>query len=685
MNPSGGDQMIIAQAREKLRDSDEEVRRSAIAGLPQEWLPGAVALLVEAMGDTSWRVRKEAVGRLAKWPDPAGAVPALVAALCEDANVGLRNAAVEALAAIGRPAVGPLLTALGAGGDHRKLIVDALGAIGDPAALDALCTGLEDPDENVRAAAAEALGSVGGARAAEELRRSLGREELLGRLAALEALGRIGAPVPLAELRPALEQPILRGAAVAALGQSGDIEALPFLLDALADRARGVREAAAVALTRLQADRSGDEARRVEAALRAVAQQLVEPLVQLLRAEDRRVRCAAATLLGWARATQALRPLCEALRDDDVHNAATQAVASFGPSAVAPLVELAGDVEPDLRPMVFDLLPRLGAAASDPRVGAMLAAALEQREGEEAAAAARALGEVGGKDALAPLFHALERGLPDLALAAAAALGRLGTRYPDEVRMLVAARGMDGGIAPYLCRVVGAIGRAEDRAMLLAALRNESEELRRAAAEALPGLGPDSEAVSALLFALADESAAVRAQAARALGALGDARAVDALVGATSDSEAVVRAQAARSLGQLGDARALATLRELAQRDHGAVAAHAMESLRRLGASGDESVLLGGLAHHDAEVVKAAVRGLARRPSGEAFGGLVRSLAHSRWDVRKLAVESLGDRGDPRARPALLARRAVESDELVLAAIEHALEVLPGEGRGDRN
>src|SRR5262249_13796150 len=191
------------------------------------------------------------------------------------------------------------------------------------------------------------------------------------------------------------------------------------------------------------------------------ASDVIAGLVRILSAEDRKVRRAAATLLGWAKAPQALAPLAEALRDDDVHNAAAQAISSYGPAAVAPLCELARDASDDLRPMLFDLFPRLGAAAADPRVGALLAAALDEEEGagDAAAAAARALGEVGGKEALAPLFHSVERGSPELGVAATGALGRLGTRYPDEVRMLARAHGIIGETGPYLCRVLGAIGR----------------------------------------------------------------------------------------------------------------------------------------------------------------------------------------------------------------------------------
>src|SRR5262249_6459333 len=126
-------------------------------------------------------------------PSPPGAGPRRSRRWPETATAGRRNAAVEALAAIGKPAVVPLLTALRAGGEHRKLIVDALGAIGDPQAVEPLCTAMEGSDENLRAAAAEALGRIGGPRVADALVSALHHEDLMTRLAALESLARIGA------------------------------------------------------------------------------------------------------------------------------------------------------------------------------------------------------------------------------------------------------------------------------------------------------------------------------------------------------------------------------------------------------------------------------------------------------------------------------------------------------------
>src|SRR5580704_15721052 len=97
--------ITLAEARDSLRSDEEELRRAAVArlGPPADAGEAAAALefLVEAMGDTSWRVRKEAAARAAAWHDPEGASSVLAAALAEPENVGRRNAVVESLVALG--------------------------------------------------------------------------------------------------------------------------------------------------------------------------------------------------------------------------------------------------------------------------------------------------------------------------------------------------------------------------------------------------------------------------------------------------------------------------------------------------------------------------------------------------------------------------------------------------------
>ena len=84
--------------------------------------------------------------------------------------MGRRNAAIEALVALGYDAVGPLTDALQPKPEHRKVLVDTLGLIGDAAGSSALVPLLDDGDANVRVAAAESLGLIGGGEAQVALR-----------------------------------------------------------------------------------------------------------------------------------------------------------------------------------------------------------------------------------------------------------------------------------------------------------------------------------------------------------------------------------------------------------------------------------------------------------------------------------------------------------------------------------
>jgi HEAT repeat protein len=678
----------LDEVRRALQSDDEEVRHAALAHVPPGGAPDALQLLIDAMGDESWRVRKEAVSRVTAWTDADGAAVALITALGEESNIARRNAAVEALGVIGRSAVPRLLDALDAGIVNRKLVIDALGMIGDGRAVNPLCAALRDPDPNLRAAAAEALGHLGRREAVSHLQDAVEADDLLTRLAALEALNRLGASVPYRILTPSLAEPVLRRAALEALGFAGDAGALPDMIAALGDRARGAREAAVTALQALHAMVSSEVAGRVEEHLHRAPAAALEGLSATLASDSRALRRSAAALLGWARRPETLPALCRLLRDETTQDVAADAIVAFGADAAAPLQALCPELDPDLRALIFELLPRLGAAASAPQVCELLARALADDEPEPAAAAARALGLIGqsvglpaGQGTVAALFQALGRE-GQVAIAAAAALGAIGARAYDEVHTLVAAHGLSGPLGPYLCRVLGACGRADDRRLLLGALRDESAVLRRAAADALAALGNDPAVTEALIFALSDESISVRAAAARALGSLGAAAAAPALAavalgaaheGGRDDEPPAVRAAALRALGLIGGAEALPALRTLATNLDGALASIALEMLGRHGTAADDPALLAGLQHADPEAVKAALRALGQRDTAAARAAVTGALEHARWDVRRVAVEALGARPDAAARVALTARLERETDDLVRQAINQSL------------
>ncbi|MBI4509105.1 MAG: HEAT repeat domain-containing protein [Deltaproteobacteria bacterium] len=673
----------FADVLRRLSSSEEEERRRALGELPEpippELADATLVELIRTMGDASWRVRKEAVARVARWSDLGTLIPRLIACLADGNNVGLRNSAIEALIAIGKPAVAPMLDALAGRGDEQKFIIEALAGIRDPRAVPSLARCLEDEDENVRAVAAEALGYIGGGEAELALRRRLTSADLIGRLAALESLNRLKAAISLEDLVPMLSQPVLRRAVLESIGYSGEMAALPYLVIGLNERVRGAREAAAVALLALHDSRSSEEDKRhIEGAVCNAAVEGTQGLISAVSAETPVVRRAAVVLLGWGQWPDALPRLVDALRDEEVRSLAARAIVALGARAVAPLVEIAQEAGGSLRAEIFDILPKLGPFV-DGRVASLLVSALDDEDPDAASAAARALGDLGGKEAIPPLFAALEHDLdPGVPQAAAQALAKLARRYYDEVRLLIGARGLEKvGIGVFLCSILGSAGRDTDRPVLLGALKTGDVALRRAAAMALGKLGPASDAREALCYALADEDPAVRATAAQALGILGDRGAVPALVGAAGDDEALVRIAVVRTLGALGDNRAAPTLRTLARNEQGAIAMHAVESLGHLVGLGqeDEEIFLRVLAKPDPEIVKAAVRALGTREGEAAMSGLRQALDHPRWDVRQLAAHVLAVRAphNPTAREALRARAREEKDPLVREALDAAL------------
>ena len=166
------------------------------------------------------------------------AVPALVEHL-QGRIAGDPASAVALLAEAGDPrATATLAAVLERGRGAMPLVLKALGATGDPAALVPVLGALSSKDAAIRLAAMEALRPLIGsdARAGDVLIEHLGDEDLEVRVLAAEYLGilRVSAAAPkLTSLSGAGNPVRLRRAAIDALGQIGRPEATKALLDVL--------------------------------------------------------------------------------------------------------------------------------------------------------------------------------------------------------------------------------------------------------------------------------------------------------------------------------------------------------------------------------------------------------------------------------------------------------------------
>lgn len=138
------------------------------------------------------------------------------------------------------------------------------------------------------------------------------------------------------------------------------------------------------------------------------------------------------------------------------------------------------------------------------------------------------------------------------------------------------------------------------------ALSADQPELRMAAANALGRLG-DTAVVPALIKRLDDPEARVRVRVATACGSLGDPRAVGPLVELLSDNRRDVKRAAADALANIGTGPALSALRELLDDDSETIRWVVVSALGEAGSVAPVRDLAGALGDESSLVRRAAV------------------------------------------------------------------------------
>src|SRR2546430_1158779 len=128
--------LSLDEARAGLASDEEEIRRGAVARLGTPASPGEAAqtldFLVEAMGDSSWRVRKEAAAR----------------------------AALEGLNRLGAALPVRVIEPLLHTPTLRAAALEALGRTGERSVLATIGAALSDPARSTRDAAIRALAEL---------------------------------------------------------------------------------------------------------------------------------------------------------------------------------------------------------------------------------------------------------------------------------------------------------------------------------------------------------------------------------------------------------------------------------------------------------------------------------------------------------------------------------------------
>jgi HEAT repeat protein len=663
-----------------LLDKDEEVRRQAVESLLGSSGEDALRLMIRAMGDESWRVRKAAVEAVLTYRDSPRAIEALVHALHADDNAGLRNSAVETLIRMGEEGVPALLRHVMAPNDDvRKFVMDVLGGIGDPRAVPALVQAMDDSNENVRSAAAENLGLIGSEDAVESLVSSLRRDDLQLRYSALRALASIGQAIPPDALAPILDKPLLKKALYGCLGNQRDLQAVDLLLEGLADRSQANRETAAASLMKIY-NATEDSGFRDEVALRVgrITRHVdVEMIIHDLQTRDLNKRISIVQLLGLIGDASAVTALLGAASEESVEPFAQQALVLIGPPAVEVLLAEFSGLGEGPRRIACLVLGEVGRPAA---AGALNTSTEDASPGIRAAAAT-ALGQLEAIGYLPSLTALLDDPAQEVQDAAVRAIVRLSKQHGPEVleRIIPVAGAGKEAIRANAVRVLGEMASEGGLERISLSAKDESPVVRQAALVALGRIG-FQRFEEAFQLALTDESPDVRKLTAELWGGSELPRAAENLKFMLQDEDLWVRCAAIRALGNCGDAAAFDAIRKTLGGENGIVDITAFETLISLGGNRAIEPLMEALRHDDPEVIRVALQGLERLGPGvenealsEALSGL---LGNADPDIRLAVVRFVFTRRLRKVLPALVEHRGGEKDISVREMMRHAIERL---------
>ena len=317
-----------------------------------------------------------------------------------------------------------------------------------------------------------------------------------------------------------------------------------------------------------------------------------------------------------------------------------------------------------------------------------LTALLQHQDGEVAAAAAAALGRIGGPEAAAVLQSALAKapaplrealaeacfpcGESLLALGKGAAAAELfdavrAAEVPARLRLratrwAILVRGAAG--IPLLVRNLQAEDGAAFALALGVARELPADAVTPALAAALGTLPPERQALT--VQAMAD---------------CGGPAALPAILGAARSGPAVVRRAAVTALGALGDPSALPVLLEAAAGDDPDLAREAVESMTRLRGKEVDAAILGLLESGEGRTRLAAIQVAGRRRLDAALPAIRKATTSSDEGIRLAAIATLGEAMGASDVPFLAERLAAapsaKETEALIAALQAAARRAP--------
>lgn len=660
--------MIDRLARD-VSDGDVEIRRNAV--LMVRGLDESVAVeqklrvLLQAMQDPNWRVRKTAADIIVMDFPIESFVKGLVNLLHLEGNAGARNSAIEVFVRLGKKVTDFLIEEFKSpDGDIRKFIIDIIGQISDRKSLPLLISALNDEDDNVRAAAVEYLGSMKEPTVVERLVEVLRGPDLWTAYPAVEALGKIGDRAALPALIESLSRGTLKEPALKALAEIAEPGTIASIVPLLDDKSKSIQHEVLVTLEKMYKKGVSEDA--ITGGLRNyLGEKTMTVLLNHAWSSKHEVRVASILFLGLLRDRNALEPLMELSQEEAYAGDVRRALVFIGRDQPQALLQLF-NMENNYFKRV---LTAVAADVASSEYLEPLISMVDSDDGHVRANALFGLSRIGDERAIPVIIRRLTDPYVDVQERAVEALYKF-KDWLNIAELTDMLRDPNPVLRKNIAALFGRIATPVMAEDLCFAMQDSDTLVRRASINALANIS-SARAVECLMSALTDEDPNNRICAILGLGATAGDSAVEPLLLIFRDNDDMLKVYAIKSLGMIGSPKAIPELIKLFEDINGFVVNAAVEAVAKIGGDSAREALRRLLASKDMEIRRTAIRAIASLDGTE--GDIIPFLDDQDWATRAAAVESLSTRADASVIAKMERMLEGEDDTVVRKALEKAI------------
>ncbi len=576
-----------------LRDSDVEVRREALESLRGKRGEIWINLLLNAMEDSSWRIRNTALDILIEKHPVEEYIGGLINLLYREDNAGARNSAIETLVRLNKKATPFLIEAFNTPNkDVRKFIIDVLGGFKDSRSLPLMLNALKDDDENVRATAIEHIGKVGESSVIGALIEIIEGDDIWTAYPAADALGRIGDKRAIPALIKALNRKTIRVPAIKSLSLIGDPDSLKHLIPFLEDRSRIVQEETLRSIERFYQKGVSEEFLTGEIR-RLIGARAFDILIAHAWSDNPEARSSAILILGLMKDEKAYNSLLGISQEQNFAEDVKRAFAFIGKDKPETLLGLMETESLYQKRFICEI----AATIASPIYYRIFEKFLKDEDGHIRSIAAMGLAKIGDPKAIKQIKNLLNDPYENVQETAVEALSQFGQLLPvDEFISML--RGANPVLRKNAALILGKIDAGEAVPALGFALKDGNVGVRKACVQSFSLLKTE-DSIQFLILALMDEDPDIRVSSALSLGRMGGKRVFESLSLLLSDSDDSVRGAVSKAFGILKDKRAVGPLIGLLSDRNGFVVTTTIESLSKIGGREARSSLLNMLSSPD--------------------------------------------------------------------------------------